>query len=294
MSKIAALVGVKDEVELIDRCIAHLRRIGVGQIVVFDANSTDGTIERLQQHAQAGALQYFVIDDRQPDAMQQVNQISRQLLGASDAEWVMFQDADEFWLPASGDLRDGLAGHRADVLSVRRFNVPVTDAGVLLPDSLEPARYRELQLFAKPVRDLRKRLQDQEDNMAWIRDVPRGKVIARRRVIGGVALGGHDVIVPPQIEASRACPLDVLIAHLPFTTATRFARKRRNISEYFKQRDAEGKGAEARAWHWRRWDELADDPAVLAEFQRQLLPMRRIQKMQQRGVVRSAADLLGI
>jgi hypothetical protein len=30
--KFAALVGVKDEVELIGACISHLRRIGVDQI----------------------------------------------------------------------------------------------------------------------------------------------------------------------------------------------------------------------------------------------------------------------
>ncbi|WP_299696839.1 glycosyltransferase family 2 protein [Hydrocarboniphaga sp.] len=290
--KITALVGVKDEVELIDACVRHLRSIGVGQIIVFDVGSTDGTIERLQEHAGLPDLKYFVIDDRQADAMQRANQIYREVLGGSDADWVIFLDADEFWIPATGDLRVCAERAQADVLSVRRFNVPVTASGALLPDALQPSRYGELQLFVKKVPNLRARLKDEEDSMAWIRGVPRPKAMARRRMIAGVAQGGHDVITPPNVDASRCCPLDLLIAHVPFTTSMRFARKLGNIGEYFRQRDAEGKGEEARAWHWRRWNELSDEAAMQAEFDQQLFSDRRIGKLRERGVIRSAAEML--
>ena len=46
--RIAAYLGVKDEVELIEPCIAHLRSIGVEHIMACDMSSTDGTAEVLE------------------------------------------------------------------------------------------------------------------------------------------------------------------------------------------------------------------------------------------------------
>lgn len=43
--RIAANLGVKDEVELIERSVAHLRAIGVDLIIACDLGSTDGTLE---------------------------------------------------------------------------------------------------------------------------------------------------------------------------------------------------------------------------------------------------------
>ena len=47
--KIAAYLGVKDEAEIIEKCIAHLRAIGVDTILACDMSSTDGTAEILEK-----------------------------------------------------------------------------------------------------------------------------------------------------------------------------------------------------------------------------------------------------
>lgn len=48
--RIAAYLGVKDEVELIERSIDHLRAIGVDYIMACDMSSTDGTAELLEKY----------------------------------------------------------------------------------------------------------------------------------------------------------------------------------------------------------------------------------------------------
>ena len=48
--RIAAYLGVKDEVELIERSIEHLRAIGVDYIMACDMSSTDGTAELLEKY----------------------------------------------------------------------------------------------------------------------------------------------------------------------------------------------------------------------------------------------------
>ena len=47
---IAAALGVKDEIELIERCIIHLQNIGIDLILACDVSSTDGTREVLERY----------------------------------------------------------------------------------------------------------------------------------------------------------------------------------------------------------------------------------------------------
>ena len=62
--KIAACLGVKDEIELIRPVIAHLRRIGVDHVFASDAGSTDGTETVLAELARAGGLDHLPFDAR--------------------------------------------------------------------------------------------------------------------------------------------------------------------------------------------------------------------------------------
>ena len=48
--RIAAHIGVKDEVELIERVINHLQAIGIDVFVICDMYSTDGTSEILEKY----------------------------------------------------------------------------------------------------------------------------------------------------------------------------------------------------------------------------------------------------
>ena len=135
---IAALVGVKDEVELIDLAVDHLRLIGVDRIIACDFHSTDGTAAILDRRAQEGELEVV----RMSDSVSQEDW-SRQALAlaaATGAEWVTFLDADELPVPASGSLRDTVDRARADVLTVDRYNVALAPSGPLIPNPLLAAR----------------------------------------------------------------------------------------------------------------------------------------------------------
>jgi hypothetical protein len=48
--RIGAHLGVKDEVELIEGAIAHLRAIGADLIIACDMGSTDGTLDIFEKH----------------------------------------------------------------------------------------------------------------------------------------------------------------------------------------------------------------------------------------------------
>src|SRR5207342_1774336 len=100
--RIAAHLGVKDEVELIEDAIAHLRSIGVDHIVAVDSFSTDGTADILAQYRNKDDFWFVQIDDLAPDETGE--NWARQNMAAIanvPADWVVFLDADERWLPAT-------------------------------------------------------------------------------------------------------------------------------------------------------------------------------------------------
>src|SRR3712207_3840993 len=93
---IAAILGVKDEVEIIGASIEHLRRIGVDQICVVDYGSTDGTLDIVEAQRRHGDVSLSHVD---PDIVVDYDASSAHDLAiarGTGAEWVLVLDADEF------------------------------------------------------------------------------------------------------------------------------------------------------------------------------------------------------
>jgi hypothetical protein len=288
--RIAAVLSVRDEVELIEQTIGHLWAIGVDLIIACDMDSHDGTYEALEAHRSDESFWLFRIDDQLPDNFQTWIRANVALVKSARADWTIFLDADEYWLPASGSLKDCARLEDADVLTVDRFNVPLGPNGPLMPGKITHERYDELLLTSEAVHDLRIHIQENPEAV-WIRAKAEAKVMARPARIGTLALGGHDVVAADTRPLRRYSAEDVIIAHLPFTTRARFARKVDNIRRLFRVHD-EFFG-ELTAWHWRRWLVLADEGRLDEEFDRSVFDERTIMNLRAQGIIRSAAELLG-
>jgi glycosyltransferase involved in cell wall biosynthesis len=284
--RIAAFLGVKDEVELIRRSIDQLRAIGVDHIIACDIGSTDGTLDVLSRH-RSNEFRLVEVDDREPISVETWARREMELVRAAEADWCIFLDADELWIPASGSLKDCAALSQADVLLVDRYNVPLGPHGPLIPETLLPRDYDRLLLFADPTPDFRRHMEEHPDT-PWIRGVPMPKVMARPQCIGGLTVGQHDVVSDHGV-VRRMTPDDLLIAHLPFTTLERFRRKVENVHRTF---DGHGElFAGHLAWHWRRWMSLGDHSQIEEEFRRQALNEQEIADLRRSGVIRSAAEV---
>ena len=283
--RIAALLGVKDEVELIDRVIAHLRAIGVDHITAYDMKSVDGTREILASH-QSDAFRVIDVDDGEAISPDAWSRLEMELIGAVEADWFIFLDADEFWIPASGSLKECASLQSADVLMVDRFNVPLGPDGPVVPERLQPRDYDRLLLFVDPVPDFRVHLEEHPET-PWIRGVPMPKVMARPERIQALSIGQHDLVT--DLPVRRVIPDDLIIAHLPFTTAGRFWGKVENLRRTFQVHDEFFTGH--MAWHWRRWLALDGRRGAEEEFSRQALDEARIFALRQSGAIRSAADV---
>jgi glycosyltransferase involved in cell wall biosynthesis len=288
--RIAAHLGVKDEVELIEDAIAHLRSIGVDHIVAVDSFSTDGTADILAQHRNKDDFWFVQLDDLVPDETGDM-WLQQNMAAIADvrADWIIFLDADERWLPVTGSLRDCAGLAYSDVLTVPRYNVVLTPNGPTLPPLPDSSDYQNTLLFIEPIPGFRTHLRF-NPKTPWIRGVPGPKVMARSERIGGLIDGMHDIVASDGPPLRYRVPDDLLIAHLPFTTLPRFEQKIVNIRQSIAIHDAYW--GEALAWHWRRWLALADEGRIDEEFALQVYDAEEITTLLSSGIIRSAAEML--
>src|SRR5262245_21673158 len=100
---------VRDEADIVDAQIAFHLAAGVDFVIATDNASTDGTTKILERYERAGVLHLL----REPgDDMRQDEWVTRMARLAAtdfDADWVLHADADEFWWPRGGSLKEVLA-----------------------------------------------------------------------------------------------------------------------------------------------------------------------------------------
>jgi hypothetical protein len=107
--KVVLTVLARDEADVIDAQISFHLNAGVDFVIATDNNSQDGTTEILEAHERAGRVHLI----REPaEGLRQGEWVTRMArLAASEfgADWVINSDADEFWWPRGGSLKDVLA-----------------------------------------------------------------------------------------------------------------------------------------------------------------------------------------
>jgi hypothetical protein len=104
--KLVMTLLVRNEVDMIETNLEYHLAQGVDFVIVTDHGSEDGTSEILREYERMGVAK--VIRDEQ-EGHHQSNRVTRMAEIARvghGADWVIHNDADEFWWPLVGDLRD--------------------------------------------------------------------------------------------------------------------------------------------------------------------------------------------
>lgn len=105
--QLALTLLAKNEADVIDANIAYHLGAGVDFVVATDNGSTDGTLEILERYERDGVLELI----REPSSdFRQGEWVTRMARRAAErgAGWVINADADEFWWPRAGDLKEVL------------------------------------------------------------------------------------------------------------------------------------------------------------------------------------------
>jgi hypothetical protein len=107
--KLVMTLLARDEEDILDAQLAFHLNCGVDFVVATDNRSRDGTTEILERYARDGHLHLIRNDERAYDQSAWVTRMARLAATEFGADWVINSDADEFWWPRGGDLKEVLA-----------------------------------------------------------------------------------------------------------------------------------------------------------------------------------------
>ncbi len=99
--KLIMTLLVRDEEDILKENIDFHLSQGVDFIIATDNCSVDGTKEILKNYEDKGVLKYFYQQEDTYNQHQWVTEMARYAKKQYDADWVINNDADEFWFPKS-------------------------------------------------------------------------------------------------------------------------------------------------------------------------------------------------
>ncbi len=199
--KIQAFMPVFNEAEILPHTLRHLHEQGC-TVHVIDGWSTDGSWEIAQQQAESG--ERFPASG--PDPIQNCTAILRRiedLAAASDADWILYTDADEW-------RRSRIPGHTlalsTEAIGHCGFNAIDFQVFQFYPtlDTVSWAEWKRTgpeEFF---------RYYDQADCISRIPNRKLWKNVGRVELAGG----GHEVTFP----GMRIYPIKFTMKHYPFRT----------------------------------------------------------------------------
>ena len=103
--KLVLTLLCRDEADILDSMIRFHLDQGVDLIIATDNGSVDGSLEILQRYERGSRLRLLQEPEHTHDQAIWVTRMAR-LAAELGADWLIHSDADEFWWPTSGNLKN--------------------------------------------------------------------------------------------------------------------------------------------------------------------------------------------
>jgi hypothetical protein len=204
--KIVMTLLARNEADIVDAHLAFHLNAGVDFVVAIDNGSEDETTEILESYARDGYV-HLTRDGGDLKQAEWVTRMARQAAAEFGADWVINSDADEFWWPRGGSLKDVLSAVPARFGSVRgmwRHFAP-------RPDSEDLFAERMTVRISNP---------GAENNSPYS---PRFKAAHRADPEVEVLTGNHQALGHGLVPLRGWYPIDVL--HFPIRSLRHFREK---------------------------------------------------------------------
>ncbi|HEY6235650.1 MAG TPA: glycosyltransferase family 2 protein [Candidatus Elarobacter sp.] len=205
MMKVVMTLLVRDEQDILRENLDFHLAHGVDQFILMDNLSVDGTAEIAREYERAGYLHYLAQPQDDYSQGRWVTEMARRANRLLGADWVINSDADEFWYPDTGSIKDALrsVGSDARAVSVKRTNF------VPRPGDGEPFWRRMNVRYASSVNALGAPLP------AKVAHRGDGDVV--------VVQGNHGISVRGEAVDTAAAPMTIL--HFPVRSRAQFLNK---------------------------------------------------------------------
>lgn len=235
---------VRDEVDIVKANIEFHLDHGVDFIIATDNGSIDGTETILEEYRKKGVLHLIKEDDQSFSQSKWVNRMGLIAFEQYQADIIYHCDADEFWWPKSGSLKNELSVRfNADVLSVGVNNMILCRSG--FRDSFSENIFHAV---TNPLPSANQGVDSMETSLYLFRQP--GKVMYKTdKGYLGVGQGNHDIVEADNAVRQRTSH-DIQIIHYPLRSYRQFQCKVINGGSAYKRHPTKVGG-----WQWRRWYE---------------------------------------
>lgn len=119
--KLVMTLLVRDEADILEQNICFHLNNGVDFIVATNNNSIDGTKDILEKYRKMGYLYYIDEPGRNLEQDKWVSRMAAMAIDEYQADYLIHCDADEFWMPNKGNLKDCLLAKK-DLMLVGVIN----------------------------------------------------------------------------------------------------------------------------------------------------------------------------
>lgn len=257
-NRIVMTLLVKNEADIIESNIKFHRALGVDAFVVMDNNSSDGTREILEklQHS----VEIIIIDEEclyhQKKWMFSLAGIAKRKLGA---DWVISNDADEFWLPDDDLSIKEVLSFKGHVLVCNKYNMVLSEGLTHFFDSV----FR----VESPVLYEKNKQQQQRDGVSMVLAKVSPKVIVNPHGLLFISGGNHRAIHISNLSPDSTKRFGkISVYHYPFRSYQQFEQNIINRKMLLESGQRISMGV-----HYKRWVKLYNEGLLKEEFEKNLV-----------------------
>lgn len=272
--KLVMTLLVRDEADIIRHNIEFHLNHGVDYIIATDNGSIDGTIEILEEYKQKGNL-HLILEPQQNYAQAHwVNRMAEIAHKKFNAEYMIHCDADEFWFPRSGNLKNEISTTANNVLSVPFVNV-------LLADRSKQESFPGDAIYAvvKPFTTSDLEIDSLRENL-YLFKYPQKVIFRTTDGLFEVLAGNHDVVDNGFMK--KGLSRDITIYHFPIRSYQHFTQK---VIYGGSSCDRNQKLSQRICFHWRRWYESYKKGTLDQEYDLLILREDRAAQLIMEGIV---------
>jgi len=245
--KLIMTLLVKDEADCIRENIRYHLSAGVDFIIAIDNGSTDGTRDILRDYERGGVLS---LTDEPGDNYAQAVWVTRAALRAREefgADWVLNNDADEFWVSPNGDLKSHLRHTDANILSCRRKNMIFSKDDSSTQHWIDKAIHRVEHPYPLP-----------PGPRSILHKFPypfyyyhlKNKALVRTKNLVSISQGNHNAAFTGEKIVKQS---DIEIYHYPIRARSQFEAKILSGGLAYSKNKKLPKMV---GWTWRRWYQM--------------------------------------